>query len=70
VSTAQKMEPDLGRVAYSVEEWARATSVCRTTLYNEIQAGRLRRVKVGKRTIILATDGLAWLEAKAAASTP
>jgi hypothetical protein len=49
------------RLAYSVEEFGAVTGLGRTKLYAEIAAGRLRARKAGKRTIILAEDGRAYL---------
>jgi excisionase family DNA binding protein len=52
------MEP----LAYTVHEAKRvAAGISRTTLYEEIKAGRLRAVKRGRRTLILAEDLRAWL---------
>jgi excisionase family DNA binding protein len=47
--------------AYSVAEAGRKASVGRTTIYAEIKAGRLRAVKVGRRTLVLAEDLQNWL---------
>jgi excisionase family DNA binding protein len=47
--------------AFAVEEFCRRYSVGRTTAYAEIKAGRLRRRKVGKRSIIAQEDAEAWL---------
>jgi excisionase family DNA binding protein len=41
-------------------EWL---GVSRSKIYEEIQAGRLRAVKCGSRTLIPYTAGEAWLEA-------
>lgn len=49
------------RIAYSIEETARIASLGRTALYAEINAGRLRARKAGRRTIVLADDLRAWL---------
>lgn len=43
--------PD-GRLAYSVDEAARATGLSRDLLYDEMRAGRLPYLKVGRRRII------------------
>jgi excisionase family DNA binding protein len=47
---AEKHEPS--KLAYSIKEACRASSLGRTTIYNHISAGRLRAVRVGGRTII------------------
>lgn len=40
------------KLAYSIREACRASSLGRSTLYGHISAGRLRAVRVGGRTII------------------
>jgi excisionase family DNA binding protein len=42
------------KLAYSVKETVGLTGISRARLYKEIKAGRLRIVKSGKRTLILA----------------
>lgn len=44
------------RIAYSVDEVAKATGLGRTTLYSFIKQGRLPVVKLGKRTLIRNDD--------------
>jgi excisionase family DNA binding protein len=51
------------RCAYSVANFGRAFSVGRSTIYEEIRAGRLKVRKVGARTIITYEDAMAWLHA-------
>jgi hypothetical protein len=48
-------------VAYSVDKFVRAFNVGRTTVYEEIRAGRLKARKAGARTLIAHEDGVAWL---------
>jgi excisionase family DNA binding protein len=48
--------------AFSIDEFCRRYGVGRTTAYAEITAGRLRRLKVGKRSLITEDDAEAWLE--------
>lgn len=55
------------RLSYTIPQLVMNTGVGRSTLYGEISAGRLRIKKVGKRSIILRGDALAWLEALPAA---
>lgn len=43
---------DPPKLAYSIKEACRASSLGRTTLYGHIQAGRLRAVRIGGRTVI------------------
>lgn len=40
------------KIAYSVNEACRASSLGRTTLYSHIAAGRLKAVRIGGRTVI------------------
>jgi excisionase family DNA binding protein len=49
--------------AYTIPEVVRITGTSRTTIYAEIGADRLRAVKLGRRTLILAEDLQRWLEA-------
>ena len=45
-------DPLTDRLAYSVEEAARVTGLSRDLLYDEMRAGRLVYLKVGRRRII------------------
>ena len=40
------------KIAYSIKEACRASSLGRTTLYAHIAANRLRAVRIGGRTVI------------------
>ncbi|WP_336487414.1 helix-turn-helix domain-containing protein [Methylobacterium nigriterrae] len=46
-----------------MQEAAKSAGVGRTTIYEELARGRLHAKKVGRRTLILATDLEAWLQA-------
>ena len=48
-------------LAYSIPDAANVSGVGRTTLYSEIATGRLRAVKQGRRTLILADDLRSWI---------
>lgn len=48
-------------LAYTVEDFAASTGLGRTRLYAAIKSRQLRARKYGKRTIILAEDGRAFL---------
>lgn len=48
-------------LAYSVAEAVRLSGICRTVVYEEIKAGRLRARKLGRRTLILSEDMQRWL---------
>jgi excisionase family DNA binding protein len=51
------------RRAFSIREFCVLYSIGRTAVYLEIAAGRLRAVKVGRRTLIKHDDAEAWLAA-------
>ena len=46
----EKLDPP--KIAYSIKEACRASSLGRTTLYAHIAAKRLRAVRIGGRTVI------------------
>lgn len=46
---------------YTIHDFAKAFGIGRTKLYEEINAGRLRARKAGKRTLILKTDADDWV---------
>lgn len=48
-------------VAYSIDAAAKASHTGRTKLYAEIKAGRLRAIKLGKRTLVTAEALSEWL---------
>jgi excisionase family DNA binding protein len=47
--------------AYSIGEFCRLYELGRTKTYQEINAGRLKAVKIGSKTLIRADDAEAWL---------
>ena len=49
--------------AFSISEFCHLYVIGRTHAYEEIAAGRLRAVKVGRRTLIKSDDAEAWLAA-------
>jgi excisionase family DNA binding protein len=49
------------KAALRVKEMCARYGISRTTLYEEIAAGRLRAVKCGKATLIPCTSAEAWL---------
>lgn len=49
------------RLSYRINEFSQATGICRSRLYEEIAAGRLRTVKFGRSTLIFADDANAFL---------
>jgi excisionase family DNA binding protein len=52
---------DTPRLSYRIVELAQATGIGRSRLYEEISAGRLRTVKFGRSTLVLAEDANAFL---------
>jgi excisionase family DNA binding protein len=50
------------RIAFSIDEFAKAASIGRTQVYQEIKAGRLRPLKCGRRTLVSAAEAQRWLE--------
>lgn len=49
------------RLSYRISEFTEITGICRTQVYEEIAAGRLRVVKLGRCTLVLAEDAQAFL---------
>jgi excisionase family DNA binding protein len=49
--------------AYRIEQVIAQAGIGRTKLYQEINAGRLKAVKAGRRTLIMADSLNAWLAA-------
>lgn len=50
--TTAAYEPSAGRLSYSVDEVAQITGLSRDLLYDQMRAGRLTYLKVGRRRII------------------
>lgn len=48
-------------VALTISAFCQATGVGRSKVYQELKFGRLRGVKVGRRTLILVSELSAWL---------
>jgi excisionase family DNA binding protein len=46
--------------AFSLKDLCDAYGFCRETIYKQIRQGKLRAVKVGRRTIFLRPDVDAW----------
>ena len=51
----------LPKLGYSVNEFSSVSSVGRSKLYKDINAGILKVRKIGSRTVILPEDGEAYL---------
>jgi excisionase family DNA binding protein len=54
-----KMQPP----ALTLKDFCDAYRVCRETAYQQIRAGRLRAVKLGRKTLILRADAEVWAAA-------
>lgn len=50
-------------LAHNIDGAVQRVGIGRSKLYEEIRTGRLRTVKVGKRTLILEKDIERWLDA-------
>lgn len=59
--------PSPGRMALSVSEFCDTCSISRSLFYQEVKAGRILVLKVGKRTLIAATEAHRWLNSLSAA---
>jgi excisionase family DNA binding protein len=46
--------------ALTLKDFCDAYRVCRETAYQQIRTGRLRAVKLGRKTLILRADADAW----------
>lgn len=56
------------KIAFRIDEAVRASGLGRTTIYNEIKAGRLKAVMVAGRRLILRSDLEAYLRNSAEAA--
>lgn len=57
---------NLPRMTYRIDEVAEMTGLGRTTIFALLKQGDLRRVKIGARTLILASDVDALLQRQVA----
>jgi excisionase family DNA binding protein len=51
---------DASRKAFAVREFCDQYGICRDTFYSEVKRGRLRALKVGKKTLVLKSDAESW----------
>lgn len=54
------------KLAFSISEACKASSLCKTTLYTHINSGRLKAIRVGGRTLIPAESLHTLLNGEAA----
>ena len=59
----------MSKAALSVEDFCKSYGVGRTTAYEEINSGRLRAVKAGRRTLIPEQSAVDWLKSLEPVST-
>jgi hypothetical protein len=55
-------------LAYSVNDFCRVSSLGRSFVYEALDVGNLRSIKIGKRRLILAQDARAFLRGEPPAS--
>ncbi|MEO0544419.1 MAG: helix-turn-helix domain-containing protein [Pseudomonadota bacterium] len=48
--------------AMSIKDFSEWIGIGRSTFYNIVNAGELRPKKIGRKTVILRSDALRWLE--------
>ncbi len=60
--------PFAARLSCTIEEACQATGLGRTKLYEEMQAGRVETMNVGKRRLILVRSLVALIDPKASAT--
>jgi excisionase family DNA binding protein len=58
---ARQRAASIQQRAMTIGEFCQRYAVGRTTIYGEIKRGRLRALKVGKRTLITEDDAEDWL---------
>lgn len=49
------------KLAYSIEAFCELVGLGRSKVFEELKSGRLGKVKVGRRTLIPASEAMAWL---------
>ena len=48
--------------AFAVREFCLWASISRSTFYKEVKEGRLKPVKLGKKTLVLRVEAQRWLD--------
>ncbi len=46
--------------AFTIQEFCDAYRLCRESAYRQIRVGKLRALKIGRKTLILRADAEAW----------
>jgi excisionase family DNA binding protein len=62
MSPSNQVGISMDKITFSINELAKQTGLSRTKIYQEIAAGRIRIVKVGRRTLVPASAVQAWLD--------
>ncbi len=62
VNVTVKSVRAIRKLAYSIPELAKQTSICRNNIYAALNDGSLVGRKWGSRTIIIRTDAVRWLK--------
>ena len=62
------MSPATSKVALTVNEFCSTCSIGRTSFYELVKAGHIRVIKMGRRTLVPATEVAELLEALSALS--
>ena len=55
--------PHIDCGAFTVSEFLLWAKIGRTKFYSEVEKGHLKVRKFGRKTLVLRTDAVAWLEA-------
>jgi len=50
----------IAKETFTVRELCGRYGICRATFYAEVKRGRLRAIKLGKKTIVMRADADAW----------
>ncbi len=60
--------PATARINWRVDDFCNAHGIGRTFFYDEVKRGELKPIKIGKRTLVPASEAKAWQDRKALAS--
>jgi len=52
------------RIAHAIDDIALMAGICRSKVYSEINRGKLRAIKIGRRTVVLDQDFNNWIESQ------
>lgn len=50
------------KIAYSVKELSELVGICERKIYYEIEEGKLKTSRIGRRVLILAVEADKWLQ--------